>query len=343
MIGRPQTRCPRRQPYQAGGVSQVSPKRLRERCCGVGVGPIEEEPVERGAGSGDVGAEGSAARISSRERRAREVVRGSAARSAARDAREAVERARGGARPSRALRRARRRRRRRPRSSSSRVAREKQRRRRSPAAGRAARGRCRRRSELRAVGEEERDVGAEPRPPARQLVGRERRGERSVREAERRRGVGAAAAEAGCDRDVLLDFHAPTRLDSRGRGERSSAARTSVSPRNPSTRAPAPPRARSGRRGRSVGGRWHLVLAVVARRPDDEREVDLRGGGARFMQSFSASATNSAGASASARVSAGRPSARAPPPPAPARRARRARASSGASSAGGRRRPRRPA
>src|SRR5437764_21831 len=43
--------------------------------CGVGVGAVEEEAVERGAGAGDVRAEGSGGPDLGCERRAREVVR----------------------------------------------------------------------------------------------------------------------------------------------------------------------------------------------------------------------------------------------------------------------------
>src|SRR5262249_26876828 len=52
-----------------------------------------------------------------------------------------------------------------------------------------------------------------------------------------------------------------------------------------------------------------FVFPVVARRSDDEREVDLRGCGGTHHPSCSASTTNSCGASASARVDSGRPSA----------------------------------
>src|SRR3954468_10511662 len=72
------------------------------------------------------------------------------------------------------------------------------------------------RAELRAVGEEERDVRSDLRGHAVQVLGRKRLGKRLVRKPERRGRVGAAAAEAGGDRDPLLDLHAPARFDPRG-------------------------------------------------------------------------------------------------------------------------------
>src|SRR5262249_33674223 len=54
--------------------------------------------------------------------------------------------------------------------------------------------------------------------------------------------------------------------------------------------------------------RQDLVLAVVALRPDDEREVDLRRCGCTHHANVSVSATNSGGESASARVDSVRPS-----------------------------------
>src|SRR5436190_1807094 len=69
------------------------------------------------------------------------------------------------------------------------------------------------RAELRAVGEEERDVGSDLRGDAVQILGRQRLGERLVREPERGRRIGAATAEAGSDRDLLLDLDPPASLD----------------------------------------------------------------------------------------------------------------------------------
>src|SRR5260221_4042679 len=54
-----------------------------------------------------------------------------------------------------------------------------------------------------------------------------------------------------------------------------------------------------------VDVQW-LVLAVLAPRPDDEREIDLRGCG-RSHASACVSATKSPGSRASARVNASRP------------------------------------
>ena len=64
-------------------------------------------------------------------------------------------------------------------------------------------------SELRAVGEKERHVRTEAGGELVQTLGLERLGELLVREPERCRGVGAAAAETGGDRDLLLDPHPP--------------------------------------------------------------------------------------------------------------------------------------
>ena len=127
-------------------------------------------------------------------------------------------------------------------------------------------------------------------------------------ERERRRRVGAAAAEAGGDRNVLLDAGLPAR--SRLRRDRLERA--------PDERVPGEPGdAQLGRRLEldPVGeidplqDRRDLVVAVVAPGADDERKVDLRGRG-RAVHSASARATNSAGSSASARTSGSRPSVR---------------------------------
>ena len=86
-------------------------------------------------------------------------------------------------------------------------------------------------------------------------VGRQRLvEERRVGEPERRRGVGAAAAEAGGDRDPLLDPGAPARLDARGgRDAPRARARTSVSSAKPSTAERAARLERDVSRGRSAG------------------------------------------------------------------------------------------
>ena len=104
---------------------------------------------------------------------------------------------------------------------------------RSPAAGRAARARCRRRS--RAAGRRRGRTGRRRRAARRascSSAGGERLGERVVREPERGRGVGAAAAEAGGDRDAASRSCTRQRGSTpAARGERARArARTSVSP-----------------------------------------------------------------------------------------------------------------
>ena len=71
-------------------------------------------------------------------------------------------------------------------------------------------------AELRAVTEEERHVCPEARGDGVEVVARERRVERPVREPEGRRGVGASAAEARSHRDPLLDVRMPARFDSGG-------------------------------------------------------------------------------------------------------------------------------
>ena len=64
------------QPYQVGTVSQVRPAAPSGAPRGHGGAPVVEEAVHRGAGAGDVGAEGAEAEQLVGERRAREVVRG---------------------------------------------------------------------------------------------------------------------------------------------------------------------------------------------------------------------------------------------------------------------------
>ena len=144
---------------------------------------------------------------------------------------------------------------------------------------RAARGSSRRR--CRAAGPARGRTGRRRRAlraSACSSLGRQRLGERVVGEPKRRRGVGAAAAEAGGDRDPLLDPGAPAGLDACRRRERSSAARTSVSSAKPSTvSSPAGSSAIVSQRSTRWSTVAHLVQAVAARRADDEREVDLRG------------------------------------------------------------------
>ena len=75
------------------------------------------------------------------------------------------------------------------------------------------------RAQLRPVGEEERDVGADSRGNAPEPFWREWIGKRLVGEPERGRRVGAAATETGGDRDPLLDPDAPIWLDFGHAGE----------------------------------------------------------------------------------------------------------------------------
>src|SRR5579872_6211555 len=161
--------------------------------------------------------------------------------------------------------------------------------------------------ELRAVGEEEGHVGAEPCGEVVQVGRGKRLGQRRVGEPQRGGGVGAAAAETGRDGETLLDVHAPARLDAGACGERlERAAHERV--------GEEPVDAERERRldvdpvgeGDALVHGDELVLAVVARGPDDEGEVDLRGRGCSH-RSASVSATNSCGASASARTDASRP------------------------------------
>jgi len=117
-------------------------------------------------------------------------------------------------------------------------------------------------------------------------------------------GVGAAAAEPGGDRDGLLEPHAPLWLDARASSE--------LLERRADERVAGKPF--DSQRGRVVEldpidkvdpleDGQDFVLAVVTDRPDDEREINLRGG-RRSHSNALVSATKSAGASASARTSA---------------------------------------
>ena len=157
---------------------------------------------------------------------------------------------------------------------------------------------------MRAIHEEERDVGAETRCDPEQLLARERLLECLVGKPESSRCIGAAAAEPGGDRDRLLDPYPPLRLDACPPGE--------LLERGANQRVVG--KAFDSERGCVVEldpvdevdplqDRQNLVLAVVADRPDDEREIDLRGG-RRSHSNALVSATKSAGASASARTSA---------------------------------------
>src|SRR5438876_1225294 len=125
-----------------------------------------------------------------------------------------------------------------------------------------------------------------------------------------RAGGGAARARRATrrgDRQSLLDVDAPAWLDARVRSERFERA---VDERVGEEAVDAECAGRLevdavGDPDALVHGD-ELVLAVGAKRADDEREVDLCGGG-RSHVSAAASATNSGGASASARTEASRP------------------------------------
>ena len=101
---------------------------------------------------------------------------------------------------------------------------------------------------------------------------RERRVESLVRKPERRGGVGAPAAEAGCDRHALREASLPPRLDAGlGREQLQGAGHDRVA------REPAHGWPRSRPELDSVGqvdpleDRADLVLAVLAHGADDER------------------------------------------------------------------------
>ena len=146
----------------------------------------------------------------------------------------------------------------------------------------------------------------------REPLERERRGERVVREQERSRGVGAAAAEPCRDRDLASSIR--TRqlgLDARrAREPRRAPPRRSCRPAKPSTVEPRRRLESSIVSARSMRCRTvsDLVLAVRAERADDEREVDLRRCAERAAHaSLRVSSTNSGGSSASARTDGSRP------------------------------------
>src|SRR5262249_33818468 len=133
--------------------------------------------------------------------------------------------------------------------------------------------------------------------------------ERVVREPERRRGVGAAAAEAGGDRNPLLDRYVPAGPDACSGGERAERARDErvVGEAGHSERVRRLDRDRVGEVDPLQEGR-DLVLPVRAERSNDEREVDLRRSGRGRHASSTARSTNCPGRNASARTDGGRPS-----------------------------------
>ena len=156
--------------------------------------------------------------------------------------------------------------------------REEQRRPSSPAAGRAARARCRRPSRAagRRRGRRGRRRRGRPRAGAARSAGAARAASRS------RAGARSPRRELPPPRPAATGMRFSIRTRQRGStpavARRASRARraTSVSPAKPSTRRPVAGsssiRSASSTRWRTVSD---LVLAVVARRADDEREVDL--------------------------------------------------------------------
>src|SRR5947207_4029063 len=164
------------------------------------------------------------------------------------------------------------------------------------------------RPELRAGGQEERNVGAELGCNVAKTLPRQRPVERLVREPQGGRRVGAAAAEARCDGDPLPDPGAPTGFGSRRAGkslERTTDERVLRESFDAKLRCTVDRQA-VAEIDALVDGR-HLVLSVVPAGPDDEREVQLGRRGRASHGSASASATNSSGFKASARVDATRP------------------------------------
>src|SRR6478752_7411970 len=115
-----------------------------------------------------------------------------------------------------------------------------------------------------------------------------------------------AAAEAGGDRDLLLDLDPPASLDPRGSSE--------LAERRADKRVAGEAVDHKLRRLFELDAvdevdpledGQDLVLAVVAQRADDEREVDLGRRRGSAHRSALVSATSSAGARASARVAGG--------------------------------------
>ena len=169
----------------------------------------------------------------------------------------------------------------------------------SPAAARPARASCRR--PCRAAGPSARKNGTSAPSSRGERVQRARRRAARASVAFARRSA-VAASELPPPSPAATGMRFSMRARQRGStpaaaASASSARRTSVSSREARRpRASAP--ARASMRSASVDPlerRHDLVLAVVAQRADDEREVDLRGGAARVSGARSASATNSGG------------------------------------------------
>src|SRR4051794_16187293 len=163
------------------------------------------------------------------------------------------------------------------------------------------------RSELHALVEEEGHVGTDPAAQVVEGAPRERLVERVVRKAQRGRGVRASAGEPGGERDPLLDAHAPACAFAgfvRECVQRLAHDGVAVEPFDARGRSPLEVEA-IVQADALVHGH-DLVLAVLPQGPDDEGEVDLRRRRCSHS-SASASATNSRGASDSARAVGSRP------------------------------------
>src|SRR4051812_33305955 len=162
-------------------------------------------------------------------------------------------------------------------------------------------------AELDALVQEERHVGAESGTDVMERSVRERLVERLVRKAQGGCGVRASAGKAGSDGNPLLDAYAPAGAYARLLGE-------SVERAPDDGVAVEPLDARDGRavevdavvQADTLVQGHDLVLAVVPERPDNEGEVDLRRCRCSHS-SASVSATNSEGASDSARAVGSRP------------------------------------
>src|SRR5438445_1978092 len=162
------------------------------------------------------------------------------------------------------------------------------------------------RAELRAVAKEEGHVGTEPRSELVESACGHRLAEELVAQAQRRGGVGAAAAETRGDRYALRDPGGE--LDVAVRGQFSQGAcHERVAGEAGDLRALGNTHLDAIReRDALIHGR-DLVHAVRTPRADDEREVEFRRRDASLHGSARASVTNSGGGSSSARVAGGRP------------------------------------
>src|SRR5688572_8341594 len=162
-------------------------------------------------------------------------------------------------------------------------------------------------AELWAAGEEEGHVRAECVGKVVQTIAGKRLVQGRVREQQRGRCVGAAAAEPRRDGDALRDVRTPpgshAGLD---RKRRECRPDEGVLREALDGEAVAECQLDTVREREPLQDGHDLVLAIRARRPDDEREVQLRGGRGA-CHSARVSSTNSCGSSASARTPGSRP------------------------------------